>query len=175
VRGKADFREQTEPFSIGSKARLVLVGDWASGVKRARKVSDQIRDQLKPEKAGDRDCHVIHLGDVYYAGRTFEYDARMGAVWPVDEADPVKIGSWCLNGNHDMFSGGKPLFDFLASDRRFQRQNGCTYFALENKEWLIFGLDTAYESEGMKGDAGGLAAPQAEWMMKQIRRAPKKR
>jgi hypothetical protein len=74
-----------------------------------------------------------------------------------------------------MFTGGHAFFDFLKRDVRFKRQNGCSYFALENDDWLIFGLDTAYTVEGFKGDLGGLAAPQADWIKKQIDRAPSKK
>jgi hypothetical protein len=174
ARGKTGFPIQKDPAGIASKVRLILMADWASGVKRAKNVGDQIKEQLKPANAGDRECHVIHLGDVYYAGREFEYE-RLKSSWPVNESDASKVGSWCLNGNHDMYSGGKPLFDFLTRDTRFSRQKGCSYFALENADWLIFGLDSAYESDGTKGDAGGLAAPQTEWIMTQIRRAPQKK
>jgi hypothetical protein len=173
VNHKADFKEQDVPVQIESNARLVLMGDWGSAVRRAKAVGKQIEEQLKPANAGNRERHLIHLGDVYYAGREFEYQ-RVLECWPVNESDAEKIGSWCLNGNHDMFSGGKPLYKFLG-DPRFKKQNGCTYFALENKDWLVFGLDSAFESEGGKGDAGGLAGGQAEWIMKQIRRAPHKK
>lgn len=176
LRGKAKFPEQSEaPVQIEDNARLILVGDWASGVSRANKVSMQMKEHLLEARAGNRERHVIHLGDVYYAGRAYEYQRRMAETWPVDPGDVGKIGSWCLNGNHDMFSGGHALYSFLKSDSRFGRQSGCSYFALENRDWLIFGLDSAYESVGFKGDAGGLANPQLEYIMKQIGRAPQKK
>lgn len=173
LRGKATFPEQKDdPVPIGDNARLILVGDWASGVRRAGDVGEQMKAHLAEARAGNRQRHVIHLGDVYYAGREFEYQQRLADSWPVEDG---KIGSWCLNGNHDMFSGGHGLYGFLKRDARFAGQKGCSYFALENREWLIFGLDSAYESEGFKGDAGGLANPQLEYIMKQIRRAPEKK
>ncbi|MGA2535953.1 MAG: metallophosphoesterase [Terracidiphilus sp.] len=176
LRGKAKFPEQTDdPVKIGDNVRLILVGDWASGVRRAGNVSEQMKEHLKESRAGNRQRHVIHLGDVYYAGRAYEYQRRLAESWPVDPSDAGKIRSWCLNGNHDMFSGGHALYDFLKSDPRFVRQNGCSYFAFENQDWLIFGLDSAYQSVGFKGDAGDLASPQLEYMMKQVKRAPQKK
>jgi hypothetical protein len=175
VRGKPAFPVQTDTVRLGTKARLILVGDWASGVPRAARVAAQMEKQLQHPDAADRDCHVIHLGDVYYAGRAFEYEARLGSPWPVSLVVADRVGSWCLNGNHDMFSGGHGFFDFLRSDARFRRQNRCSYFALENDDWLIFGLDTAYTVEGFKGDLGGLAAPQSDWIKKQVDRAPGKK
>ena len=172
---KPPFREQKQAYPLQPRARLVLVGDWASGVRRAGNVAAYIAEQLNQASVRGIDRHVIHLGDVYYAGRDFEYVAHLGDMWPVKTGEDDRIGSWCLNGNHDMFSGGQALFAFLQRDSRFKRQNGCTHFALENKDWLIFGLDTAYESEGFKGNTGGLAAPQAVWIMERIRRAPDKK
>jgi hypothetical protein len=175
VRGRAAFPVQTDVVPLGAKARLILVGDWGSGVPRAKMVSAQMQKQLQHAEAADRDCHVIHLGDVYYAGRGFEYETRLGDPWPINPGIADRVGSWCLNGNHDMFSGGHSFFDFLRRDVRFGRQNGCSYFALENEHWLIFGLDTAYTVEGFKGDQGGLAEPQAGWIMQQVDRVPGKK
>jgi hypothetical protein len=154
---------------------LVLLGDWASGVPRALKVAKQIEKHLNDPGAANRDRHVIHLGDAYYAGRGFEYESRLGSPWPVNELFARQIGSWCLNGNHDMFTGGRNLFNFLQQDSRFRRQNGCSYFALENDDWLIFGLDTAYSFVGLKGDVGALTQQQTDFVRQHIDRAPDKR
>jgi hypothetical protein len=86
-----------------------------------------------------------------------------------------QIGSWNLNANHDMFTGGHGYFGCLDSDVRFARQKGFSYFALENSDWLVVGLDTAWEAEGIKGDAGGLQEPQMEWLLRLSARAPEKR
>jgi hypothetical protein len=73
-----------------------------------------------------------------------------------DEAG--KYGSWCLNGNHDMYSGGHGYFDHLLADARFARQGQSSYFSLENDFWQILGLDTAYQDSDL---AGG----QADWVL----------
>jgi len=172
---KPKFKEVKKTARLEEKARIVLVGDWASGVRRAQNVGKQIVKQLGDPAAAAWDRHVIHLGDVYYAGFGREYRKHLAKYWPVAEADALQIGSWCLNGNHDMFTGGAGLFEFLSKDTRFGRQKGCTWFTLESPHWLIFGLDTAYESEGLKGDKGGLAAPQGQWIIEQMARAPEKK
>jgi 3',5'-cyclic AMP phosphodiesterase CpdA len=112
-----------------------------------------------------RERHVIHLGDTYYAGLSYEYRDRLKPYWPVEPWQAKEIGSWCVNANHDMFTGGHYYFRFLDKDPRFSRQNGCSYFALENDYWLIVGLDTAWESEGATGAGGGLQAPQFDWLL----------
>jgi hypothetical protein len=175
LHGRSDFPSTPQTLPLGGKARLILVGDWASGVPRAAKVADQIKLQLATPEAADRDCHVIHLGDVYYAGRSFEYDLRIHDPWPVTSADSSKVKSWCLAGNHDMFAGGQPYFDFLNRDNRFAHQGGCSYFALENEHWLILGLDSSYTLEGLKGDVGALALPQWQWIKDLAARIPNKK
>ena len=172
--GKAPFPgKDPSPYKIGSKARIILVGDWASGVPRAVKVAKQIENVLQDPAGKEMDRHVIHLGDVYYAGRGFEYEQRLASYWPIHAGQ--SIGSWCLNGNHDMFTGGHQYFEFLNKDPRFARQAGCSYFGLENDDWLILGLDTAYESEGLRGNSGGLADPQPRWIGQQCERARNKK
>jgi hypothetical protein len=172
---KPKFEVAKETARLEEKARIVLMGDWASGVRRAQSVGKQIEKQLDDPEAAAWDRHVIHLGDVYYAGFGREYRKHLGKYWPVADANATQVGSWCLNGNHDMFTGGAGLFEYLRKDTRFARQKGCTWFTLESPHWLIFALDTAYESEGLKGDKGGLAAPQATWIMEQMARAPEKK
>jgi hypothetical protein len=175
-RGKADFRSVSwPPVKVNDKLRLVLCADWASGLPRARKVAQKMASRLVDRDAEGRELHVINLGDTYYAGREFEYRDRLSANWPVDPLQSHEIGSWCLNGNHDMFTGGEGYFKFLDTDNRFRRQKGCSYFALENAHWLIAGLDTAWEEEGITGDGGGLEPRQVEWLFELRRTRPHKR
>jgi hypothetical protein len=74
-----------------------------------------------------------------------------------------------------MFTGGHGYFEFLDTDMRFSRQKGCSYFAMENEHWLIVGLDAAWESEGMRGDTGGLQPPQFDWLLELLASRRKKR
>ena len=59
---------------MGPKTRLVLAGDWGSGVARTQEIGTKMRASLAETPGADR--HFIHLGDVYYAGREFEYKSR---------------------------------------------------------------------------------------------------
>ena len=62
-----------------------------------------------------------------------------------------------------MYDGAFSYFDALAA--RFQGQKGCSYFALENDDWLIVGLDSAYHADEwtlyMDGDIGDA---QRQWL-----------
>lgn len=127
---------------LSEKTRLIIVGDWGSGVGRAQDVAKWMRAEL--DKATDVERHVIHLGDIYFAGWPQESQKRFLDYWPVRIGE-AGVYSWCLNGNHDMYCGGGGLFDVVLHDPRFARQAGCSYFALGNAAWQFIGLDTAYD------------------------------
>lgn len=149
------------PRRISDRARLLLVGDWGTGLRRARAVAGQMRRVLEQGTAAGLDQHVVHLGDVYYSGWDWEYDKRFLAHWPVDVDEADRVSSWAVNGNHDMYSGGQGYFDHLLGDRRFLGHEGSSFFSLHNDDWEILGLDTAWED-------GGLADPQAEWVRERM-------
>ena len=90
-----------------------------------------------------------------------EYKKRFLPYWPVRENERDRVSSWCLNGNHDMYSGGFGYFDFLLADPRFARQQGSSYFSLRNDHWHILGLDTAYKDESLHGR-------QPEWVESEL-------
>jgi hypothetical protein len=162
------------PLRIADRVRLLLVGDWGTGIDRAQKVGKEMRKVLEEGSRAGIEQHVIHLGDVYYSGWQSEYDRRFLPHWPVRPEEAADIGSWCLNGNHDMYSGGHGYFDFLLSDARFAKQAQSSFFSIANSHWQILGLDTAYESYGRTGGEGGLKDPQAEWVHQQIDESPGK-
>lgn len=174
------FNEQpARPAQIGNRARVVLVGDWGSGLPRAAKVSEAIGEVLTDPAAASRDKHVIHLGDVYYSGLPREYENNFLKYWPVKRAEANRISSRTLNANHDMYSGGWGYFDYvLNGDRRFQSQKDrdgkpSSFFSLENDHWLILGLDTGYH-ENLIFDAHDLYGGQAAWVTEKLRAAPAK-
>lgn len=140
---------------LASDARVLLVGDWATGLSGAQQVGERMRAKVDEARAEGRQVHVIHLGDVYYCGRPYEYVKRMLAYWPVEDMDDEGAFSWNLNGNHDMYSGGHGYFALVGGalewkhadipqSRLFSRQGGCSYFRIANEHWQILGLDTAY-------------------------------
>jgi hypothetical protein len=157
-RTRRAFNSEFPPsVQVGDDACVLLVGDWGSGLPRAQKVASAMRVHVEHAREAGRDVHVIHLGDVYYSGWDYEYQKRFLPYWPVQPAEAGKIGSWCINGNHDMYSGGHAYFDTLLKDSRFAPQRQTSFFHLHNKEWQIFGLDTAWDDNGLKD-------PQAQFV-----------
>jgi hypothetical protein len=157
LRGRHKFVTEAPVIPIKDNARMVVVGDWGSGIDRAQNIAKYMRDSIDEGLKENREVHVVHLGDVYYSGWQREYEKRFLPYWPVKPGEEDKISSWCLNGNHDMYSGGFGYYDFLLKDARFKKQLGASFFCMENKNWKIFGLDSSYED-------GGLYEPQADWV-----------
>jgi Calcineurin-like phosphoesterase len=145
------------PLEIADNTRLILVGDWGTGIPRARKVAELIGSCLERGRRRGLQQHVVHLGDVYYSGLKVEYEKRFLPYWPVVASDAGTIGSWSLCGNHDMYSGGEGYYESLLEDQRFARQEHASFFSLESPHWQILGLDTAWEDHGLK-------EPQPEWV-----------
>jgi hypothetical protein len=160
IHGQHAFNPRpADRVTLGDKARIVLLGDWATGIPRAIQVSDQIRRILKADE-GRIEQHVVHLGDVYYVGWPNEYKTRFLRYWPVHEGEEALAASWCLNGNHDMYSGGRGYFALL-DDPRFAHQQKSSFFSLASTHWLLLGLDSSYEEFVLHG-------PQSEWAVEQL-------
>jgi hypothetical protein len=161
-RGKHEFNDKpAPPIELPSRSRLVLVGDWGSGLDRAQKVAKQMRAVLEEGKKSDLTQHVVHLGDVYYSGWAHEYQRRFLPYWPVYTEEANVIGSWALNSNHDMYSGGYGYFDLLLADSRFERQQRSSVFSLRHPDWNILGLDTAWDEAVLHGG-------QVDWLCDQL-------
>ena len=134
-----------QPVDIADDARIVLVGDWGSGLDRARDVAGQIRLILNEGLDEGRQQHVIHLGDVYYTGSRREYEMNFLQHWPVNPGED--IDSFIVCGNHDMYRGGHDYYGTALADSRFAKQAQRSVFALRNENWQFLGLDTAYEEK----------------------------
>jgi len=93
---------------------------------------------------------VLHLGDTYYSGESDEIRDRLVGNWP---RRPVGTINRALNGNHEMYSGGKSYFQALSS--YFQQPASC--FALQNTGWILACLDTSYQDFD-------LDIKQVEWL-----------
>jgi Calcineurin-like phosphoesterase len=168
--GKHPFVETPATIQIPDDLQIGLAGDWGTG---------NWRTAANPAPSTDVGSHMgflkpditIHLGDVYYAGTSDQEQHLLVNLWP-----PAPIGSLALNSNHEMYSGAKPYFAAITnspgSNSPFGLQQGCSYFALENSNWVIVGLDSAYfapESnlylDGSLGPAGG---PQVQFLQQQV-------
>jgi hypothetical protein len=131
------------PDTIANDYRIALLSDWGTGAYGAPVCARSIAEDSQHLDL------LMHLGDVYYAGDIDEIQQRFLAHWP------QRAGALhrALNGNHEMYSGGKGYFAHILA--KFEQP--ASYFALRNDHWLLVGLDTAYASHSLFGD-------QAQWL-----------
>ena len=169
---RRDFKlpkKPPQPYPLHNDARVILVGDWGNGGRDAQAVSGAIRTWM--QSAGDRQCHVIHLGDVYYAGTKWEAKHRFLDFWPVHKSEADSFRSWTLNGNHDMYAAGEGLMQVTLLDPRFAYQRTTdgeptTQFHLKGADWQILGMDSSWKFRltDAIGEKGHLGLEQAEWV-----------
>ena len=169
LRRKHAFVEHdSNAAELESNARVILFGDWASGIPNARILADYIwQEYVQPVIGKKQQVHLIHLGDTYYAGLKHEYPKRFSKHWPVRTTEkPPNIFSWTIPGNHGVYAGPHGFYRMLKEDRRFDAQAKCSHFLIENKYWQIFGLDTSSTPVDWNGSIGVLHKKQLEWVIR---------
>lgn len=158
-KGKAKFIAHKSPtdfrFPLAEKARIALVGDWGGGNDAAKAVAEQIKAR-QPN-------HVIHLGDVYYAGTEKEVKDRFLTYWKFWTTPAVRGRSFALNSNHEMYSGGYAYFNVTLPE--FQQP--ASYFSLGNQNVRFIGLDTGYVDHDLNKE-------QVDWLEAQLKEGPAK-
>jgi hypothetical protein len=166
---------QPRQHPLADRARIVVVGDWGTGEGLAIEVAARMRDAITG--AGDREVHVVHLGDIYYAGTRTEARTRFLDHWPVTVGE--NHPSWCLNGNHDMYSAGQGLTQVVLTDPRFSAQRTTrgaitSEFLLTNRHWSLIGLDTSWKFRlrDPRGGAGHVSRRQARWISRHVQAHP---
>ncbi|HVO60823.1 MAG TPA: metallophosphoesterase [Terriglobales bacterium] len=136
------------------KVRIAVAGDWATGTDEAESVAEQMK-AFKPH-------FTIHLGDVYYVGDPPEVSENcLGVKNPNNNYDPIvwpigSVGSFALNGNHEMYANGGGYFDLLLPNLGLQSATlgvmagqQTSFFCLQNRYWRTVGIDTGYNSTGL--------------------------
>ena len=170
--GNAPFNPVPAEYDeVTDDARFVIVGDWGTGLPRARDVAAHMRGAIESALSGNRQVHVLHLGDVYYSGLETEDQRRFLDLWAVTEEQAAAgVMSWSLNGNHDMYSGGFGYFGTLLGDPRFKGQRSpdgrtTSFFRLRSPSWDFVGLDTSWDSDVTSaGKIAVLQDPQARYL-----------
>jgi Calcineurin-like phosphoesterase len=171
ITGKHQFMINPATVAMPDPVRIGLAGDWGTGDWRTSPNLAPSTDVASHMALLNTDV-TIHLGDVYYAGTSDQEQHQLIKLWP-----PGLIASLALNSNHEMYSGANPYFAAIAGPP-FGKQNGSSYFALENAYWVIVGLDSAYFSpEGGLYMDGALAPPgdstQVQFLQAQVAKGKK--
>ncbi len=165
ILGKHPFMADPQTIQIPDTVTIGIAGDWGTGDWRTAANPAPSTD-VKNHMAFLQPDLTVHLGDVYYAGTGDQEQHLLVNIWP---AGPK--GSFSLNSNHEMYSGAKPYFQAIANGP-FAQQHGCSYFALENKNWVIVGLDSAYFSDEaglyMDGSLGPNDGAQVQFLQQLV-------
>jgi hypothetical protein len=130
--------------------RIAVFGNWGTGAYGAPVIANSIR------KDPDRFDVVLHLGNVYYSGQPEEIQKQLVDAFPY-RFDALNRA---LCGNHEMYSGGQPYYDAITGGQFQQR---ATHFYVQNPNWLLVGLDTAYVDHDMPdGEVGWFSRVMAQ-------------
>jgi len=158
----------------GQVFKISIAGDWGTGTKEASDVAAGM-------KTFDPD-YTIHLGDVYYVGDKDEINENclgqpsgkyQGVTWPKG-----KVGSFSMNGNHEMYANGNAYFDnfipTLGIPSSQDHRQLASFFCLENDTWRVLGLDTGYNSAGLPlipfvGANGKLEKALLDWLKSTVK------
>jgi hypothetical protein len=147
ILGKYSFPSGTPAVrSIPDDVTIAIAGDFGTGnwgTPTAPAPSTKIATKGIP---GQHPNLTIHLGDVYYEGSGSEETSKLVNVWPQGSGTGT---SFTLNSNHEMYSGAKPYFEEAMNSALFSAQKPYSFFALENTNWVIVGLDSAFYADEM--------------------------
>jgi hypothetical protein len=139
---------KAEPFP--QQGRVAVLGDWGTGLYGAPVIAKSVRQDPDPF------AMLLHLGDTYYSGTAKETKQRFLDLWPSRNGAVNRA----TNSNHDMYSGGDAYFDDVLPAFG---QDG-SYFACQNKNWTLVGLDVAYKDHDIDDQ-------QVEWLKQIIAKA----
>ena len=156
VTGKAPFVSHTHLsdffYTIEDNCTIALVADWGADNDSAQNVGAQMRNR-SPD-------YAIHLGDISYAGeedevKSFLYRFR----------DIASRRSFALNGNHEMYTGGRSYFGKVLPSL----QQSASYFGLFNQKWQILALDTAYVDHVLTSPSDSRLQNQFDWAVDKLK------
>lgn len=134
-------------WRLPANARIALVGDIGTGTDVAAAVLVAALS-FRPDA-------ILHVGDVYYSGTSFEFAHRFtGLFETVFKDQGIRVPLFIVPGNHEYFTGGIAFYDCLSSGvlalSEEQRQE-ASYFCLRSRDdgWQFLGLDTGFNGHTM--------------------------
>ncbi|MEK6153932.1 metallophosphoesterase [Flavobacteriaceae bacterium 3-367] len=127
--------------------KIALFGDWGTGKYRDGNLPHSPSQLVMQQMAKAKPDIMIHLGDVYYAGLGYEEQWNLLDCW-----ESAALGNFTLNSNHEMYDGAKGLYHTALASPIFEKQQGTTYFSIAYGDWVVLGLDSAYNATGMYMD-----------------------
>jgi len=176
----ASLPANRDPSKLPSLKQIVMAvaGDWGAGTMQAAYVGAQIMSPSQPKPQ-----YTVHIGDVYFVGTEDEHTSNVLGVPPPNVTNGVlwptgSIGSFGLNGNHEMYSRGYGYFDLFLPKLGIRDQNTgamkgqkASYMDLENQYWRVIGLDTGYNTYGVEMENKNNTQPQQiiDWLVNTVK------
>lgn len=157
---KGSFGGDAQVITIPNDVNIAIAGDWGTGYWRGGATPASKVAALMTASNPD---YTIHIGDTYYAGTQDEMSNNLLNIWPKGTS-----GSFAIPGNHEMYCGDNFYNAILPT--LCPLQNGVSYFALQNDNWLIICLDSAYYATGDYYMDGSImdtqnAGAQVSWLL----------
>jgi Calcineurin-like phosphoesterase len=157
-----------------TRLRIGVLGDWGTGEPIAQLVLEALMEQ-QPDL-------ILHVGDVYYAGTK---DEMQGNFLDLISAARTKAGRnvpvFNLDGNHDMYTGGKPFYEALSqlnqsavfpnSPEAGVPTQTASFFTLSNSWLQLQAMDTGYYDSDLwdiGNDTTMLHPAEAAWHISAI-------
>jgi len=165
------MKDQKFVTDSDQQIRMSLAADFGAGTVETSYVSNElVSDAYDPQ-------YTIHLGDVYFLGTASEINSNMFGIPPLGVTNGVKwpmgsIGSFSLNGNHEMYSLGYGYFDTLLPKFGIHNEGQtASYFSLENAYWRIIALDTGYNTYNWLFQSNQNKQPQQvmDWLVNEVK------
>ncbi|MCV7030197.1 metallophosphoesterase [Mycobacterium sherrisii] len=138
--GDADFG--LIEWRLPADATIAIVGDVGTGTDLAAATLVAALS-FRPDA-------ILHLGDVYYSGTTFEVEHRfVGLFESVFTATGHRAPVFGVPGNHEYFTGAHAYLaalDGAALQTRPDQRQQASYFALRSADdgWQFLGMDTGF-------------------------------
>jgi hypothetical protein len=154
-------------ITIDDDVTLALCGDWGTGYwNGSNTAASKIAQLINAVNNGNPPDYTIHLGDTYYSGTSAEMTNNLLNIWPAGSA-----GTFAIPGNHEMIC--KEIYYNNILPQLCTLQSGASYFALQNTNWLIICLDSAFYASGDFYADGSILdsnnqGPQADWLTQTI-------
>jgi calcineurin-like phosphoesterase family protein len=175
-----DWAEQTPhnidfgviAYRLPKASRILLLGDWGTHMTDNVAMLRQGLRTLRPDV-------IIHLGDIYYSGTTFECEQNVLKVMNdlVGELGIARPPFFAIPGNHEYYSGGQGFFHMIA--RLNEGIAGCqqraSYFCLRSEDdaWQFLAMDTGYnDRDPASPTAPGLRTSEVRWHRDKLDRFP---
>jgi hypothetical protein len=157
----APFRVHPNTVKIDSNTktnlRIAIIGDWGTGNYQDGPSKNSPAVQIMQQIEKMAPDMLIHLGDVYYAGSKKQEQENLLDQWTYN----APLGNFTMNSNHEMYDGAEAYYNTALASSLFTPYQSskdpntgkeyppCSYFSIEYGDYIILGMDSAYNATGM--------------------------